>query len=544
MADRESEDGGRGGPGDLLRAYRAKRSPDRTPEPFGGAEAGSRPGDGGLFVVHKHAARRLHFDLRLEMEGVLRSWAVPKGPSCDTREKLLAVFVEDHPLEYGDFEGMIPEGEYGAGAVIVWDRGEWVPLEDPLAGLPKGKLLFDLRGYKLKGRWTLVKIKKSEKDWLLIKERDGYAAADPPPWPEESVLSGRTVEDLAEGRGPADRVRAELDRLRVPAGRVDPRKFEVMLAEPREEPFRKAGWVFEPKLDGYRIVATVDSGSPVLISRNGNDLTAGFPEVARAVRALPVPRAVLDGELVVLDAGGRPSFQGLQKRSRLGRALDVRRAAAGSPAVYFVFDLLEFDGRDVRGLALLERKRLLAMLLPPLGPIRYLEHFDQDGVAVMEHATALGFEGVVAKRADAPYRSGRQPVWLKIRAQQTADFVVVGFTAPKGSRDGFGALQLADYVEGELVYAGRAGTGFTGKELAALRRQFDEAIRPTPPCNGPRAWPPGGETPALREIPDAKTTTWLEPRSVCEVRFLEWTEEGLLRQPGFLRFRADKKPAE
>ena len=229
MADRESE-AGRREPGDLLRAYRAKRSPDRTPEPFGAAEAG---GDGGLFVVHKHAARRLHFDLRLEMEGVLRSWAVPKGPSCDTKEKRLAVFVEDHPLEYGDFEGMIPEGEYGAGAVIVWDRGEWVPIEDPLEGLRKGKLLFDLKGYKLKGRWTLVKLKKTEKDWLLIKERDGYAAADPPPWPEESVLSGRTVEDLAEGRGPADRVRAELDRLRAPAGRVDPRKLEVMLAEPR-----------------------------------------------------------------------------------------------------------------------------------------------------------------------------------------------------------------------------------------------------------------------------------------------------------------------
>src|SRR5438094_1578230 len=333
MADRESEAGGRE-PGDLLRAYRAKRSPDRTPEPFGAAEAGSQPGAGGLFVVHKHAARRLHFDLRLEMEGVLRSWAVPKGPSCDTKEKRLAVFVEDHPLEYGDFEGMIPEGEYGAGGVIVWDRGEWVPVEDPLEGLRKGKLLFDLKGYKLKGRWTLVKLKKSEKDWLFIKERDGYAVTDPPPWPEESVLSGRTVEELAEGKGPADRVRAELARLKVPARRVEARKLDVMLAEPREEPFRKAGWVFEPKLDGYRIVATHDGGLAELISRNGNDLTAGFPEVARAVRALPVPRAVLDGELVVPDAGGRPSFQALQKRARLGRALDVRRAAARSPAVY------------------------------------------------------------------------------------------------------------------------------------------------------------------------------------------------------------------
>src|ERR1044071_5245738 len=289
MADRESE-AGRREPGGLLRAYRARRSPDRPPEPFGGAEAGSRPeagGGGGLFVVHMHAARRLHYDLRLEKGGGRRLRAVPKGAYCDTKEKRLAVFVEDHPLEYGDFEGMIPEGEYGAGAVIVWDRGEWVPVEDRLEGLRKGKLLFDLKGYKLKGRWTLVKLKKTEKDWLLIKERDGYAAADPPPWPEQSVLSGRTVLDLAEGRGPADRVRAELDRLRAPAGRVDPRKLEVMLAEPRAEPFRKAGWVFEPKLDGYRIIATLDGGSAMLRSRNGNDLPAGFPEVARAVRSLP-----------------------------------------------------------------------------------------------------------------------------------------------------------------------------------------------------------------------------------------------------------------
>ncbi len=539
---------------DLLSTYRAKRSPDRTPEPFGGFETGP----GKLFVVHKHAARRLHFDLRLEMEGVLRSWAVPRGPSFDTHEKRLAVLVEDHPLEYGDFEGKIPEGNYGAGAVIVWDRGEWVPIEDPLEGLKKGKLLFDLKGYKLKGRWTLVKIKKSQKDWLLIKERDQYAATDPPPFPEESVLSGLTVEELGAGHTPTGRIEVELDRLKVPTRQVDPLKVELMLAEPRDEPFSKPGWVFEPKLDGYRVLATHDGGDAALRSRNGNDLTAGFPEVARAVKALPVPRAVVDGELVIPDAQGRPSFQALQKRARLSRALDIRHAAAESPAVLYAFDLLGFGDRDLRGLPLTERKRILRMLLPPLGAIRFVDHFD-DGAALMAHAKALGLEGIVGKKADAPYKGGRSPQWLKVRAEQTEDFVVVGFTQPKGSRGGFGALQLGDWVNGELVYAGRAGSGFTDQQLGALRKQLEATVRKTPPCNGPVATGSGeqgagsGKAPGSgkrgagsgkRPIPDIKDTIWVEPKLVCEVQFKEWTEEGLLRQPVFLRFRDDKEPEE
>ena len=527
----------------LLGRYRAKRSPDRTPEPFGGPGIGAG-GGGGLFVVHKHAARRLHFDLRLEMEGVLRSWAVPKGPSFDTHDKRLAVHVEDHPIEYGDFEGVIPEGNYGAGAVIVWDRGEWVPLEDPLPGLVKGKLLFELKGYKLKGRWTLVKIKKSEKDWLLIKERDAYATTEPAPFAEESVLSGLTVEDLKEGHTPADRIRAELVRLKAPVRRVDAADVELMLAEPREKPFSKPGWVFEPKLDGYRVLATHDGTTATLTSRNGNDLTGSFPEVVRSVRALPVTRAVLDAELVVPDENGRPSFQALQKRARVSRSLDIRRAAAGSPAILYGFDLLGFEDRDLRGLPLLERKRLLRMLLPPLGPVRYLDHFDQDGEALMAHAVTLGLEGVVAKKADSTYRAGRSPHWLKIRADRTADFVVVGFTSPRGSRDGFGALQLADRVEGELVYAGRAGSGFTTKQLASVRKTLESLVRKKAPCNGPRPWPSEDDVPDARPIPGAGDTTWVEPELVCEAQFKEWTEEGLLRQPVFLRFRDDKAPED
>ena len=530
---------------DLLSTYRAKRSPDRTPEPFGGFESGP----GKLFVVHKHAARRLHFDLRLEMEGVLRSWAVPKGPSYDTHEKRLAVHVEDHPLEYGDFEGKIPEGNYGAGAVIVWDRGEWVPIEDPLLGLQKGKLLFDLKGYKLRGRWTLVKIKKSQKDWLLIKERDAWASPEPPPFPEESVLSGLTVEELSAGHTPAARIREELDRLKVPSRRVEPAKVELMLAEPRDEAFSKPGWVFEPKLDGYRVIATHDVGAAALRSRNGNDLTATFPEVARALKALPVPRAVLDGELVIPDAQGRPSFQALQKRARLSRTIDVRHAAAESPAVFYAFDLLGFEDRDLRALPLTERKRILRMLLPPLGAIRFVDHFEKDGIALMQHVTPLGLEGIVGKKADAPYQGGRSPHWLKVRAEQTADFVVVGFTAPKGTRGGFGALQLGDWVDGELVYAGRAGSGFSEKQLGQVRKVLEETVRKTPPCNGPTAGEREAgsgkrDKPARRPIPDSKDTTWVEPSLVCEVHFKEWTEEGLLRQPVFLRFRDDKDPED
>jgi len=525
---------------DLLSAYRAKRSPDRTPEPFGGFDAGP----GRLFVVHKHAARRLHYDLRLEMEGVLRSWAVPKGPSYDTSDKRLAVHVEDHPLEYGDFEGLIPEGNYGAGAVIVWDRGEWIPIEDPIEGLRKGKLLFDLKGYKLRGRWTLVKIKKSEKDWLFIKERDSWARTDPEPIPEASVLSGLTVEELGAGHTPAGRIRAELDRLEVPARRVDPAKVEFMLAEPRDEAFTRAGWIFEPKLDGYRSLATLDGGGAALKSRNGNDLTASFPDVARAVRALPVPRAVIDGELVIPDAQGVPSFQALQKRARLSRAIDIRRAAAESPAVFYAFDLLGFEDRDLRGLPLTERKRILRMVLPPLGPIRFVDHFEADGKMLLEHVSGLGLEGVVGKKADAPYKGGRTANWVKIRVKQSADFVVVGFTSPKGSRGGFGALQLGDLVEGELVYAGRAGSGFSDKQLGDVRKALEARARKTPPCNGPRPWPWEKKLPARRPIPAAKDTTWVDPTLVCEVQFMEWTEEGLLRQPVFLRFRDDKNPEE
>ncbi len=522
-----------GTPDDPLSAYRAKRSVETTPEPAGVVG----PGRGSLFVVHKHAARRLHYDLRLELEGVLTSWAVPRGPSFDPKDKRLAVHVEDHPIEYGDFEGRIPEGNYGAGSVIQWDRGVWVPLEDPLEGMEKGKLLFELRGYKLRGTWTLVKIKKSENDWLLIKERDAYASSvegqegqGSRAVGEESVMSGLLVEDLASGRDPGSEIRAELERAGTGKERVDPARVEVMLAETRERAFSKAGWVFELKLDGYRVVAGGARGEARLFTRSGRDTTESFPEIARAVSALPYAHLVLDGEVVALDEAGRPSFQRLQQRALLRRPRDVKQAAVAIPTTYYVFDLLGFEDFDLRPLPLMVRKALLRRVLPPVGPLPFVDHFDTRGEELFEEIKKLRLEGIVAKRGDSAYRAGRSSAWLKIRADRSDDFVVVGFTEPKGSRGGFGALHLANFVAGQLRYAGRVGSGFTSTQLDEIADTLRRGLRDDPPCDG--AHPTGSET------------QWVTPELVCEVRFKEWTEEGVLRQPVFVGFRDDKPMEE
>src|SRR6266702_4812170 len=397
---------------DPLTAYRAKRSLDRTPEP-GARAVPPTPAAGGLFVVHMHAARRLHWDLRLEMDGVLTSWAVPKGPSPNPADKRLAVHVEDHPLEYGDFEGLIPEGNYGAGAVIVWDRGVWVPLEDAHEGMKKGKLLFELRGYKLHGKWTLVKLKKGEKEWLLIKEKDGYVADDGA-LPPQSVLSGLTVEELKAGANRAAPALELLARLKAPRRAVRPEEAEPMLAETRERPFTKRGWLFELKLDGYRVRAARHGGEAQLITRNGHDIAETFPEIARALAALPYDDVILDAERVVPADAGAPTFQRLQNHARVSPRLDLRRAAVETPALLYAFDLLAFAGYDLRPLPLDRRKAVLERIVPPVGPIKYLEHFATDGEALYDQVVTLGLEGIVAKKADAPYRAGRSPNWLKI----------------------------------------------------------------------------------------------------------------------------------
>jgi bifunctional non-homologous end joining protein LigD len=506
---------------DPLGRYRSKRRASSTPEPFGAVAA---PGGAGLFVVQKHAARRLHYDFRLEHGGVLLSWAVPKGPSYDPTEKRMAVRVEDHPVEYAGFEGVIPPGNYGAGSVLVWDTGTWRPLADVDEGLESGKLLFELAGQKLRGEWTLVRLKKSPKDWLLIKHRDAYAGAPAPG--ELSVLSGRSLEDLAAAPDKATAVVAELVKRGAPRRDVDPAEAGPMLAQSRDAPFSGAGWLFELKYDGFRLRASRRAGEVQLLYRSGRDATVLYPEVVKAIAALPHDPVLLDGEVVVLDGEGRPSFQGLQGRALLSRASDVARASLERPATFFAFDLLALDGFDLRPLPLSERKALLARVVPRAGAVRLADHIEERGEDLFREARARGLEGVVGKRADSPYRSGRSAAWQKVRAERAGDFAVVGFTSPAAGRSGFGALHLAAAGAEGLTYAGSVGSGFGEADLTSLHARLSRSVRATPACAGP--------------VPRGRGNTWVTPELVCEVRYLERTEEGLLRAPVFLRVRDDK----
>jgi len=459
------------------------------------------------------------------------SWAVPKGPSANPADKRLAVHVEDHPLEYGDFEGIIPEGNYGAGTVIVWDRGVWVPLEDPHEGMEKGKLLFDLRGYKLRGRWTLIKLKKTPKEWLLIKERDEFVSTEP--YSEESVLSGLTNDELRDAKQRAEPIKKQLAKLGAPKRALRIEDTELMLAETREQPFSKAGWLFEVKLDGYRMRAACQNGEAILYSRKGLDYAESFPELARAVKAIPYEGVILDGELVVTNASGHPSFSMLQARAKLS-AREAKRASIDTPATLYVFDLLAFGGYDLRKLPLLKRKEILRKVLPQSGPLRFSEHFEKNGEKLYDQVVNLGLEGIMAKKADSPYRTGRSSDWLKIRADRLDDFVVVGFSKPKGSRGGFGSLHVGAYKDGRLIYCGRAGSGFSGDQLSEISATLQELVRKTPPC----------EPPENGALPKGSDHTWVEPRLVCDVRYKEFTRDGLLRQSVFVRFRDDKKPED
>ncbi|HEX6999232.1 MAG TPA: DNA ligase D [Gammaproteobacteria bacterium] len=506
-----------------LETYRAKRNTERTPEPAGGSQAGSR-----RFVVQLHAARRRHYDFRLEWDGVLVSWAVPKGPSPNPADKRLAVHVEDHPVEYAGFEGLIPAGNYGAGAVIVWDRGQWLPLDDFAAGLESGKLLFELRGYKLRGRWTLVKTRRGANEWLLIKERDALASdRGTEDYPPESILSGRTVEALAAGDDRAAPVVRRLVELGAPRRRLDWGRLKPMLATAGRA-FSRPGWVFEIKYDGYRLFAAKRDGAVTLRSRAGNDLTASFPEIADVVAALPYETFVIDGEAVVHDERGLPSFQRLQKRGRLQNRADIERASVELPATFYAFDLPHFEGFDLRDLPLLERKELLRAALPPVGPLRFSDHIAERGEEMFASVESMGLEGVVAKRADSKYVCRRSTDWVKVTAAKTHDFVVVGYTPPKSAGGGFGGLLLGEHRGGELCYAGRVGTGFSHRELEELRAALVRL---------PRAAPPRG-------APAERGAVWVAGGPVVAVKYKQRTDDGVLRQPVFERVRDDKTAAE
>ena len=506
-----------------LETYRAKRKADQTPEPFRSARF-----EGQRFVVQQHAARRNHYDFRLELDGVLKSWAVPKGPSPNPADKRLAVHVEDHPVDYVNFEGLIPAGNYGAGAVIVWDRGRWVALNDCLEGLTTGKLLFELRGYKLRGRWTLVKTKRGKNEWLLIKERDGYASEQgTEDYPQDSVLSGRTVEQLGAGGNPAAEIAARLENLGAKRRPLRAKEQKHMLATPGTA-FTDPNWVFELKYDGYRLFAEKRDGVVTLYSRKGLDFTVTFPDVAEVVAALPFANFILDTEVVINDSRGLPSFALLQKRGRITRRIEAERAALELPSILYAFDLLALEGYDLRALPLVERKAVLRSMLPTVGPLRYSEHFETQGEALFEHAERLGLEGVVGKRAASPYVGKRSTDWIKVNAAKSDDFVVVGYLRAKDGSAGLSALLLGQYRDGALTYAGRAGSGFSSRDL----RDFEKLLAALPAAEPPAS------------APDERGAVWLANGPVVQVKFKQRTADGVLRQPVFMRLREDKAAAE
>lgn len=504
-----------------IRTYRAKRDFSRTAEP---APAPAGAGGGPLlFVVQKHAARRagLHWDFRLEHGGVLWSWAVPQGPSLDPADRRLAAHVEDHPLDYADFQGDIPAGQYGAGEVETWDRGSWEPIGDPEQAMRKGELEFVLHGARLKGRFHLVRLNRRARSrsegWLLIKGHDEY---------ERAGVDARALE--AEIPPPPPPSQAIRSRARPPApGAVRgslPVRPEPQLASSVDAPPGAQGWLGEIKLDGYRLLARIDHGKIGLYTRNGHDWADRLPAVVKAVAGLGLRTALLDGELVALREDGTSSFPDLQ--AALSQGQDKRLNL-------FVFDLLHLNGWDLRPCALSERKQALAGLADWRGMIRYSDHVEGRIAAFHRQVCGMGLEGIVCKRADAPYRAGRSKDWLKVKCHGREELIVLGWTMPRGSRTGLGSLQLGYHDEaGRLHYAGGVGTGFDERALADLRTRLD-ALAADPP----EALEVAGEPldPAIH---------WVRPELVAEVRFSSWSGAGRVRHAAYLGLREDKQPSE
>ena len=519
-----------------LSEYSAKRSFAATPEP---APAVPATGSGPLlFVVQQHSARRMHYDFRLECDGVLKSWAVPKGPALDPNEKRLAVQTEDHPYDYASFEGVIPPGQYGAGEVIVWDCGVYSPDEggatwfherrqaerEVREGLEKGKLGFLLRGEKLKGSFALVRTKEA-KQWLLIKHKDRFAASTDVTAQNRSVLSSVAVEDLKVV--PAHQIPAS---QLVPSGEIEamPPKLEPMHAESGDAPFNRADWMWEPKLDGYRVLAFIEGQGVKLRSRRGLELSGTFPGLCAELGKQAAGSMVLDGEIVAFDAAGKPSFATLQERAQLKEERDIAAADRIAPVAFVAFDLLHFAGINLRKAAYRDRRRYLAQCLLP-SPLVQLVHASEDGIALHAAALASGFEGVVGKRRDSRYEAGRRSAsWLKVKPTRSGDFVVGGYTKGQGSRTPLGAILVGYWDKGKLRYASHVGSGFDESALKQLKARLDPLQRST--C-------PFVEKPELNA-----PTTWVEPDVVAEVCFQSWTDDDHLRAPVFLRLRDDIDP--
>ena len=545
-----------------LEEYKRKRRFDRTPEPSGAPEpvAGKvqdkpspspkrtrlpkpklpqlevRPGaeHGDTFVVQKHRATRLHYDFRLAIDGTLKSWAVPKGPSQSHADKRLAVMTEDHPLDYGNFEGKIPEGNYGAGTVMVWDRGTF-HLEgnlDALKQLEKGEIKFSLNGEKLWGSFVLVKLKQSEKgnEWLMIKHKD---AAEDSSWNidehDRSALTGRTIEEIKEEL-PPKRQPIPIQAAEVQSARKGPMpsRVEPMLATLADRPFSDPHWLFEIKWDGVRALARIENGALTLRSRNGVDIAQRYPELASLPETLAAREAILDGEIVALDAQGHSNFERLQERMHVRAPSE--NLVAQIPVVYFAFDLLYCDGYDLREAPLLERKQLLERLLFTTERFRYADHQLEQGKELFALAEQNGLEGIVAKRADSPYVSDRSPHWVKLKITITVDAVVGGWTEARTSALPFGSMLLGLYHGKTLRFIGHVGSGFDAKKLKELSSRLKELSASTCPFDA---------VPETNEKP-----WWVSPTLVARVKFSGWTEEHALRHPVFLALREDARPTD
>jgi bifunctional non-homologous end joining protein LigD len=513
-----------------LEEYSKKRAFEKTPEPkpASGAERGGR-----RFCVQRHHARRLHYDLRLEIGGALKSWAVPQGPTLEALAKRLAVMVEDHPLEYGDFEGNIPKGNYGAGSVMLWDQGTYELTGDRNveAQLERGDLKFRLFGEKLRGEFALVRMKSRGKgnEWLLIKKRDPEAQ---PGWDPEghawSVKTGRTQEEIANEMPARKTQQAAGDIARAATNDPMPETIAPMLASSSSELPPGEDWWYEIKWDGVRALCFLRDQTTRLVSRNGNSMDRQYPELSLLHHFVAAETAILDAEIVALDEEGRPSFSRLQPRIMATDPNAVAHLARTRPVVLYVFDLLYLNGRDLRQAPLIERKRLLKSVLRPAAVVRYSDHFEDRGRELLEAARAKGLEGIVAKRAASVYEARRSHDWIKIKVTHEQEFVVCGYT--RGERDYFGALVLGIYDNGALDFAGSVGSGFDHKLLESLHAMLE------PLGGSPCPFEPEPQLP--------QPVTWVRPELVCTVRFHSWTKDGRLRAPVFVGLRPDVAPRE
>jgi bifunctional non-homologous end joining protein LigD len=566
-----------------LAEYKRKRDFKKTAEPAGGKPLPGKIKGASRFVIQKHDARRLHYDFRLEMEGVLKSWALPKGLPWKRGEKHLAVEVEDHPIEYEDFEGIIPEGQYGGGTVMVWDRGSYrVYGEQPVKSLKEGKLHLILDGDKAKGEWTLVRIRGRDNEknqWLILKTGDD-AKPISKKMEDHSIKTGRTMEQIADARdaewesgreadeSPTSQFKSRISAAikkkekdevverahRLPAAKRGNRSGRPTMASLPDLPFAKArfiepmkaklvekppaicDWIYELKFDGIRLIGVKRDEKVSLLSRNQNELSERFPEIVEAIETLPARECVIDGEVVALDDEGRSSFQLLQAREMEGRK---------SPVYFYAFDVLQLDGKSLLSVPLEARKNVLEKLCASAGdPIRYSGAIGGDAKRLLEEVKRRGLEGIIGKQRNSVYEPGRRSgAWIKLKCVSEQEFVIGGYTPPQGSRKYFGAILVGYYAKKKLVFAGKVGTGFTAKSLLMLHKKFQKEARDNCPFvdlpskqNG--QWVQDITPSMMRKM------HWINPVLVCEIKFAEWTRDKKLRAPVFLGLREDKNPTE